>query len=148
MFLVKYFLVVASSIIYTLLMHFINRKSLTSFARLILAVMLFAQYSLAAQACILPEATPAMAFAADNMPDCHMRHMDEHNPNACFAHCTSDYQALDTHHAALDLPAVLLPTALVVLNQPKLISTQIYPPAVLARVIGPPPYLLHQNFRI
>ena len=129
-------------------MHFINRKLLSIFARLLLAVMLFAQYSLATQACMLPEAAPAMAFMDEAMPDCHMHDMDEHNPNACFAHCTSDYQALDTHHAALDLSAVLLPTALVVSNQPKFIPVQTYPPTVLARVVGPPPYLLHQNFRI
>lgn len=129
-------------------MHFINRKLLSIFARLLLAVMLFAQYSLATQACMLPEAAPAMAFMDEAMPDCHMHDMDEHNPNACFAHCTSDYQALDTHHAALDLPAVLLPTALVVSTQPRLIPAQTYSLAVLARVVGPPPYLLHQNFRI
>ncbi|WP_124951181.1 hypothetical protein [Sulfuriferula thiophila] len=129
-------------------MHFINRKLLSTFARLLLAVMLFAQYSLATQACMLPEAAPAMVFMDEAMPDCHMHDMDEHNPNACFAHCTSDYQALDTHHAALDLPAVLLPTALAVSNQRGFIPAQTYLPAVLARVVGPPPYLLHQNFRI
>lgn len=129
-------------------MHFISRKLLTTFARLLLAVMLFAQYSLATQACMLPEAAPAMAFAADDMPDCHMQDTDQHNPNACFVHCTSDYQALDTHHSAFDLPAVALPSSQAIAIQPDSALSRFYRPVVLARVVGPPPYLLHQNFRI
>ena len=116
-------------------------------ARLVLAVMLFAQYSLATQACMLPEAEPAMAFAADDMSDCHMQDTDKHNPNACFVHCTSDYQTLGTHHAAFDLPVVMLPTTLTSAI-PSGPAPARYYPVVLARIVGPPPYLLHQNFRI
>lgn len=129
-------------------MHIISRKLLTTIARLVLAVMLFAQYSLATQACMLPEAAPAMAFATDDMPeDCHMQNTDKHNPNACFVHCTSDYQTLGSHHGAFDLPVVMLPTVLttVIASAP---TPSRYHPVVLARIIGPPPYLLHQNFRI
>lgn len=129
-------------------MHFISKKILTTVARLLLAVLLFAQYSLATQACMLPESAPAMAFASDAMPGCEMHTTDQHNPNACFVHCTSNYQALDSHHASADLGTVLLPTPLVISSQPKIAIVQSSPSILLARVVGPPPYLLHQNFRI
>lgn len=128
-------------------MRFASRKFLTSIARLLLVMMLFAQYSLNTQACVLPNAAPAMAFAADPMPDCHMgKNMAVHNPNACLVHCTTDYQALDSHHPAFDLPLVMLPAVWPIQTEPKLASV----PSrliLLTRLVDPPTYLLYQNFR-
>ncbi len=109
-------------------MHFIHRKSLISVARLVLAAMLFMQYSLATQACILTEPHPAMAFAAQAAPDCAMHNMAAPNQNGCFVHCTSADQTLDTHHAALDLPVILSAVALSAPRRPELTTSRIFPP--------------------
>lgn len=130
---------------YTLYMH-ISRKLLTTIGRLLLAVMLFAQYSLVTQACPLPEPAPAMAFAADPMPDCHMENHAAHNPNACFVHCTAGYQTLDSHHASFDLPAVILPAVWHIPSAPRLTPLP-NRPVLLTRLVDPPTYLLYQNFR-
>lgn len=128
-------------------MHFINRKSLSIFARLMLAVMLFAQFSLAAQACVLPDASPAMAFSADPMPGCHMGNMSAtYNPNACLVHCTNDNQTLDSHHIAFDIPVVFLPSAWRIEQEPMQASLP-QRPLLLTRLVDPPTYLLYQNFR-
>jgi hypothetical protein len=129
-------------------MAIFNRKYLVQLARLLLTVMLFAQYSLATQACMMPEPAPAMAFMASAMPNCAMHDMGNPNPNACFVHCTSDYQTLDSHHAGLDLPA-MLPVLLLFPAVSAVPPHQLtYHPVFVARVTGPPPYLRHQNFRI
>ena len=131
-------------------MYFINRKLLTVIARLVLAALLFMQYSLATQACMLSEVHPAMAFATDVMPTCDMHNhpMAQHNPNACLVHCTSADQTLNSYHAVLNLAVILPSIALFVVPRSALISTRIDPPLLLTHLGGPPTYLLLQNFRI
>lgn len=131
-------------------MHFINRKLLTIIARLVLAAVLFMQYSLATQACMLTEAHPAMAFATDAMTDCSLQAhpMAQHNPNACLVHCTSADQTLDSYHTVPNLAVVLPLITLFVVPRLELISTRIDPPLLLTHLGGPPTYLLLQNFRI
>ena len=129
-------------------MHFINRKLLVKIVRLLLMAMLFVQYSMATQACLLNAAHPAMAFATDGMADCVMHVQAQHNPNACLIHCTADDQTLDSHqpilHLAAALPAFGLPAA----PLPELIATRNKLPQLVAAPGGPPIYLLLQNFRI
>ena len=128
-------------------MHFLNHKLLTIITRLMLATILFMQYSLATQACMLMEAHPAMAFVTQAMPDCAMNNMVKPNPNACFVHCTASDQTLDTHHAALNPMAILPPVALIEATLPASFPARIYPSPLLVTTGGPPLYLLLQNFR-
>lgn len=133
-------------------MHFLNHKLLGLISRLMLAAILFTQYSLATQACVT-ETHPAMAFAVQAMPaDCAM-HNDTHdrperpNPNACFVHCTASDQMLDTHHTALNPMATLPPVVLMAAALPVSFPVRIYPSPLLVTTGGPPLYLLLQNFR-
>jgi len=128
--------------------HFLSRKSLAIIGRLILATMLFAQYSLAAQACTLPEAAPAMAFSDDSMTGCSMDGNMDHdvNRNACLTHCTADYQTLDSHHPMLSMPPLVLSSPLLLPAEPDKPSFQAHLPSLLARVTGPPLSILHQKF--
>lgn len=131
-------------------MHFLNHKLLGLISRLMLAAVLFTQYSLATQACMI-EAHPAMAFAVQAMPDCAMHktlhsHPGQPNPNACFVHCTASDLTLDTHHAAFNPMAVLPSVALIAATFPEPFRARIYSSPLLTAG-GPPLYLLLQNFR-
>ena len=70
-----------------------SRRFLPMIARLVLALMLFAQFSLAAQACLAPQ--PAMSFMAgsDSMAGCHER--NKITANACLASLTQSDQSAD-----------------------------------------------------
>ena len=127
-----------------------NRKSLVYFARLLLVMMFFAQYSLAARACVMTEPAPAMAFISKVMPDCHMNNneMAAYNPNACFTHCMANYQILDSHPTMSDFAVVLSLTPLLTVIQPTLLADITYQPDLIIHATGPPTYLLNQNFRI
>lgn len=130
-------------------MHFLNHKLLNLISRLMLAAVLFTQYSLATQAC-MTEAHPAMAFTVQAMlADCAMHNdtQERPNPNACFVHCIASDQTLDTHHAALNPMATMLPVALLAAALPVSFPARIYPSPLLVITGGPPLYLLLQNFR-
>ena len=70
------------------------RRTRAILASLMTGMLLFAQAIAVAQACVGPEAVPAMAFSA------HMAEQDCHeavpastpNPNACLQHCTAGDQ--------------------------------------------------------
>lgn len=128
-------------------MHFINQKFLIIVARLILGTVMFAQFSLAAQACPLSEPHPTMAFSARVMSTCAIPD-HEMNRNACFVHCTSGDQTLDFHHASLNLPVALSVISIIIQPRFNLAPVWMNPPLVLARLGDPPTYLLLQNFRI
>ena len=128
-------------------MHFLNYKLLNLVYRLMLAAILFMQYSQASQACLLAEAHPAMAFAVQTTSDCAMHHMDKPNPNACFVHCTAGDQTLDTHHSALNTAAMLPAAPLMALVPSTPFPATNYSAPLLAFSSGPPLYLLLQNLR-
>lgn len=135
-------------------MHFLNHKLLTLISRLLLAAILFMQYSLASQACIT-EVHPAMAFAAHAMPDCTLHNnntakqgnSDNLNPNACFVHCTANDQTLDMHHAGLNVPAILPVATLTIAISMVSFFVRFHPLSLHVSSGGPPLYLLLQNFR-
>ena len=133
-------------------MHFLNHKLLGLISRLMLAAVLFTQFSLATQAC-MTEAHPAMAFAVQAMPaDCTMHNDTQNrperpNPNACFVHCTASDQTLDTHHIALNLAAILPSATATVVAHTETYISRIYPAPFFVATGGPPLYLLLQNFR-
>ena len=132
-------------------MHFLNHKLLGLISRLMLAAVLFTQYSLATQAC-MTEAHPAMAFAVQAMSDCANHktmpgHLGQPNPNACFVHCTASDQTLDTHHGAFNPMAILPPVVLIAATFPVFFPARIHSFPILLTNGGPPLYLLLQNFR-
>lgn len=85
------------------------RHSFVLFARLVLGLMLFTQFSNLAQACAIAELNPAAAFSSGAMSDCDDT-QGAPNKNACLSHCLQDYQvtqgsdtppvppAIDLHH--------------------------------------------------
>ncbi|MDD5295395.1 MAG: hypothetical protein PHU46_00650 [Rhodocyclaceae bacterium] len=99
-----------------------SRQLLRLASRVLLAVMLFAQFALAAQACVGPgnmsrtlhQAAP-VAKSAETMP-CHhhgqgnVAAQSEMPANLCVAHCTAGDQSSDTFqvfvHAAPALPVL------------------------------------------
>ena len=80
-----------------------KRRFSSIISRLTLGLMVFAQLSLVAHACTLPDSALGVAFnpAADAV--CH--HADKFNPNACLSHCTEANQT----SGAYEVPAT--PTA-------------------------------------
>ena len=84
-------------------------------ARIALAVALFAQGVLAAQACVVPEASASQAFSlaanAEAMP-CH--EVEKMNANACLIHCSqADQVNLDQHNIpALSVDDIILTVAM------------------------------------
>jgi hypothetical protein len=86
---------------YIIIVSSMNMRCFSSIiSRLTLGLMVFAQLSLAAHACTLPDSAPGGAFnpAADAV--CH--HADKFNPNACLAHCTQANQT----SGACEVPAI------------------------------------------
>lgn len=122
--------------------HF-SRKSLLSFVRVLLATLLFAQGALAAQPCVLPDATPAKAYDLD-MPPCHQQ---ESSSNACLAHCLQGYQLVDLHQPLPALPAASMGALTLPAAPVAAAPSAGFQPVLLARVTGPPLSILHQRFR-
>jgi hypothetical protein len=82
------------------------RRCSSIVSRLTLGLVVFAQLSLVAHACMLPDSAPSGAFnpAADAV--CHQA--DNFNPNACLTHCTGVNQTSGTHEVPA-IPAATLP---------------------------------------
>ncbi len=74
--------------------------------RLTLGLMVFAQLSLVAHACTLPDSSPSSAFNPALDAVCH--HADKFNPNACLAHCTEVNQTTGAYEIPA-IPAATLP---------------------------------------
>lgn len=112
------------------------RRFLPTIARLMLALMLFAQFALAAQACLLPQ--PAMPFAAgsDPMAGCHQH--NKISANACLANLTQSDQSADA--PSLPAPIAAAPgTPLFLVPAIAAVSvTTMYQPAPPIRASGPP----------
>lgn len=82
------------------------RDKIRWLARLMLALVLFAQGIVAASACVNPEAGPAQAYAVaqdEGAAPCHEEEVS--NANACLSHCTqSDQISADQHGAPVAPP--------------------------------------------
>jgi hypothetical protein len=79
-------------------------SSIISISRLTLGLMLFAQLSLVAHACTLPDSAPDGAFNPTADAVCH--HADKFNPNACLTHCTEANQTSGSY----EVPAITAAT--------------------------------------
>jgi hypothetical protein len=129
----------------------LTRKRISSVAKLVLGVLLFAQVALAFAACDLSTRAPAQAISVmGDMPCCAEDEAPDGsaaNVNLCLAHCTSDAQRVDT--TGLAFPAfpgvvVLVVSALPVPGYPALRGPSLEGYAFAA----PPRTILFQNFRI
>ncbi|MGH8718834.1 MAG: hypothetical protein ACREV0_07830 [Burkholderiales bacterium] len=103
----------------------------------LVALLLFTQFAVVAQACELPVNSPAAAFGEK----CH--DFDIGNANACLAHCLQDDQALDTQHHAgfVSAPASFIAVAFYWFDKPLAGN----PPPL--RNGGPPASILFCSFR-
>ena len=97
--------------------------------------LLFTQFVVAGQACVMPSSMPWMAFSGDAMPDC-----SEMNRNACLAQCLQPAQAVDTV-AAPSLAPPSIQSILVAWNEPASIAALPASPLVV-RETGPPIHIL------
>jgi hypothetical protein len=106
-------------------------------ASLLGSVMLFSQALAVAQACIEPDARPAMAF---EQSDCHA----PKNPNHCLQQCTaSDQNSASAQVVVFPLPA----TAVLELPPPVTVQRPSYPQDIgLLVAIRPPPSILYCSY--
>ena len=121
------------------------RRYLLWVRRLCLAVFLFGQFAVAAQACVSMQASPEMAFSSAQHT-CH----DENkgNPNACLMHCIQSDQNLDSQQhnpvaQTIAVQAVLLSASSAVAWPP-----QLQRPVIVTLNHSPPIPILHCRFLI
>ena len=119
---------------------------LRGIARVILAVMLFAQAALAGAACTMPERSPVRAIAGSESSPCHQSEPRERNANLCLADCLSTDQSTDTPQlpAMAPDPAPVLFVAVAEIVVPRFAVQSRW----LAAAADPPPRILFQTFQI
>lgn len=119
------------------------RRLSVALGRILIGTMLFAQLVNSAEACVMPELSPAMAFAnADHHGDCAKRV----NPNSCLQQSTATDQSFS--HA--ELPSLGMPSVVVLTLPRALIATTLYVVAtsVPHRSTDPPPAIRFCSFQI
>jgi hypothetical protein len=129
------------------------RRTVSSLARLTLAVLLFSQGALAFAGCGLTPHAAAEAIAtgmmrAEPAPPCHERDADERpNTNLCLEQCLSADRSLDTPevkvHARSTALMLVVPPA--PLARPLVVTRAMQAPVPAA---APPPRILFQSLRI
>ncbi len=127
----------------------IRIRSLRAIARLVLAVLLFAQASVAFADCVADRGQLAKALASADMDLCHtaqtfVSDFGPLNANRCVAHCTSDLQV-----AAAAVAIVRSPASTPVLFVPRSAPVAMPVTGLLAAPPGaPPPRILQHAFLI
>jgi hypothetical protein len=112
---------------------------------LCLALAIFSQFAVVAQACATLDASPAAAFKQAGDHRCH----DEEsraNPNACLVHCLQGDQVPVSHETAPVVQFAAMPSEIPV---PALIAawtSQPSQPLMLAVDTGPPIPILYCRF--
>lgn len=131
-----------------------KRFTRQSISRLLIAVIVFAQISVAAYACPgQPKIDPVavtMTASPDMESDCdHMNgSLDRDAPNLCAAHCHNDEQSSD-HAAVPDLPPTLFSTLYWLTAETPVTCPSSAPcDVVLHAALSPPHAILHCCFRI
>ena len=117
-----------------------KRRFLSIVSSLTLGLMVFAQLSLAAHACMLPDSAPGGAFNPAVDAVCH--HADKFNPNACLTHCTEANQTSGAYELPA-IPAVTLPVLQLALFE---VATAPTVPAQLVAHTDPPQTILYSRF--
>lgn len=134
----------------------ISRATSQSVSRLLIAVLLFAQFAVASYACpsLMGRAAMAagqggMVMAADMAPGC-----DQIDPNAaslCAEHCRHGQQSIDTANvpaAFSAIPALLYSVPIEPAHSPGSGRSFLAPDASLVAAHSPPHTILHCVFRI
>jgi hypothetical protein len=127
----------------------IRIRSQRAIARLLLAVLLFAQASVAFADCAADRGQLAKALASADMELCHspqtfVSDFGPLNPNRCVAHCTSDLQI-----AAATVAIVRSAASVPVLFVPRSAPVAMPATGLLASPPGaPPPRILQHAFLI
>lgn len=139
---------------------FLSRATLRSIGRLLLAVMLFAQFALAAHACVGPrdmvQTLQAAPLAATEAAPCPRHHGamdeaaaagDETMPaNLCVAHCTAGDQSSDTFQVSIP-PAPAIPVLSLILPPADPASPEARLADAPAPAVSPPIPILFGAFR-
>lgn len=141
---------------------FLTRATLRSIGRLLLAVMLFAQFALAAQACVGPrdmvqtlQSGTAPVAATETAPCPHHQGAldeavavsDETMPaNLCVAHCTAGDQSSDTFQASIP-PAPAIPVLSLILPPADAASPEARLADAPTPAVSPPIPILFGAFR-
>ena len=95
------------------------RQLSVTLSRVLIGAMLFAQAVNAAQACVMPELSPAMAFAQSQHDiDCDNRV----NPNSCLQQTT----ATDQSFSQAEVPVLGMPNVVVLTLPRELVATTSY----------------------
>ena len=111
-------------------MLFGSRKLISLCGRIVVSALLFTQFVVAAEACVIPGMAPAMTFSSDPASEpCH-----EMDRNACLVQSLLPDQALDTTHQSELAPPAVSPLV-VALNEPVRIRSSAAVPLGLS---GPP----------
>ena len=121
-------------------------------AKIGVAVVLFAQLSVAAHACpVAPDMSQgadAMTMHGNSAASGHCKDLDTVNPNQCQNHCQAGSQsAKSAPHVSVPALATL-PLAMAVEFQPIASPGIIIPPALLKRETAPPSSIRFRVFRI
>jgi hypothetical protein len=121
------------------------RQRLNLVMRLCLALAVFSQFAIMAQACPTLDAAPAAAFNQAEHRHCHDEE-NRTNPNACLMHCLQGDQAPVSHEAAPLVQFAAMPS-----ETPVPAITSAWPslpsqPLILAVDSGPPIPILYCRF--
>jgi hypothetical protein len=119
------------------------RRLSIALGRVLVGVMLFAQLVNAAQACVMAELSPVMAFGnTDHHSDCAKRV----NPNSCLQQAT----ATDQSFSHTELPVLGMPSVAGLTLPRAFIATTSYivATAVPHRSTDPPPAIRFCSFQI
>jgi hypothetical protein len=116
-------------------MFFSAHRLLVRIGRFVLAALLFAQFSYATQACLLPEADPSVALSTVSV----LPHSGEGeaSANLCLSHCLQAAQMLDALPAPLAKDIGFIPPLPVAMAH-QLASTTLCEPELLSRTTSPP----------
>jgi hypothetical protein len=115
----------------------IVRRHFTCVMRLCLALVLFSQCTMVAQACDLLQGTPVAAFKQAAHHHCH-EDRGSVNPNACLMHCLQGDQAPVPAEAAPAAKFIAMPEEIHATVQTVAWQPDLPQPLILAAVSGPP----------
>jgi hypothetical protein len=121
------------------------RHRLNFVMQLCLALVIFTQFAILAQACVTLQAMPAAAFKQAEHHHCHDEE-NRANPNACLMHCLQGDQMPVSHETAPVVQFAPMPAGM---SAPVL--TAVWPllpsqPLTLAVDTGPPIPILYCRF--
>jgi hypothetical protein len=114
-------------------------------ARLCLAMFLFGQFAVTAQACTSLQSSPATAFSHAEQLPCHPSDAGD-NRNACLMHCIQGDQVLDSQQHGLAVQPVVVHAASSTVTHAEAWPSTSQRPVVVAINSSPPIPILYCRF--